>query len=338
MVSRKRSGGVARIKAITMGYALMAIALFIVQVLRFFGTNAVVEFAAMGVTLFAWILVFTGFAGLARYGGEFRRGKVAAMAGAVFVVLEVIFAIRGLRSEVSGQAFIDIYVLFFTFASVVTMLYAYAKAFKGYGPYVARASEQVAARYPRTTALVGVLLILFMIAIPIMMMLPKVPGFLGTFIMASLALLLQLYVCRLLLDGYQALYRRRFGEPMKEEVPATEAKPVVTKEKEAEADMQPAAESAPQVRKVRKVREAPMDDVPQQIRTTGPVADPAEEAGKAVGERPRDTVVYSREELERALQARHAANEKAARDTRTAESVDRIGNIEAAGNAAKTRE
>ena len=53
--------------------------------------------------------------------------------------------------------------------------------------------------------LIGTIVILTLVFVPIMQMLPKVTGYVGTLLLGVVAAIAQGYVCKLLLDGYHAV-------------------------------------------------------------------------------------------------------------------------------------
>ena len=72
-------------------------------------------------------------------------------------------------------------------------------------PIVEMTDERLASKYPRTALLVGTIVVLTLVFLPVMQMLPKVTGYVGTLTLGVVMALAQGYVCKLLLDGYHAV-------------------------------------------------------------------------------------------------------------------------------------
>lgn len=253
----KSKSGVSNIRIVVDGYAIMIVVLLLLQLARLLFTNTAIELTAVGATLVAWLLLMLGFHKMSPKGAEFKRGRAACLFGILMVVLQAVFIMRDLKAGMDTGTFIDFYVLFCWFMSICALLYTYAKALKGMQPIVEMTDERLGAKYPRTALLVGTIVILTLVFMPIMQMLPKVTGYVGTLILGLVAAVAQGYICKLLLDGYHAVRdntddakraaaaerprQRKKEKPRK--APRQKAVPAETKT--AEAPVRPKAVPAP---------------------------------------------------------------------------------------------
>jgi hypothetical protein len=203
-VSKSKSG-VSNIRIIVDGYAIMIVVLLLLQLSRLLFTKTAIELGAVGATLVAWLLLLLGFHKMSPKGAEFKRGRAACLFGILMVAAQAFCIMKDLKAGLAEGTYIDFYVLFCWYMSICALLYTYAKALKGMQPIVEMTDEWLAAKYPRTALLVGTIVILTLVFIPVMQMLPKVTGYVGTLILGVVAALAQGYICKLLLDGYHAV-------------------------------------------------------------------------------------------------------------------------------------
>lgn len=201
----KSKSGVSSIRIIVYGYIIMIITLLLLQLSRLLFTKTVIEMAAIVVTGLAWLILLFGFHKMSAKGAEFKRGRAACLFGILMVAGEAFFVFKDLRAGLAENTFIDVYVLFFWFMSICALLYTFSKALKGMQPIVELTDARLAAKYPRTALLVGTIVVLTLVFMPVMQMLPKVTGYVGTLILGVVAAMAQGYVCKLLLDGYHAV-------------------------------------------------------------------------------------------------------------------------------------
>lgn len=201
----KSKSGVSSIRIVVDGYVIIILVLLLLQLARLLFTNTGIELAAIGATAVGWLILLLGFHKMSRNGAEFKRGRVAALFGLLMVAGQAFFVMKDLKAGLGDGTFIDFYVLFFWYMSICALLYTYAKALKGMQPIVEMTDERLAAKYPRTALLIGTIVILTLVFVPIMQMLPKVTGYVGTLLLGVVAAIAQGYVCKLLLDGYHAV-------------------------------------------------------------------------------------------------------------------------------------
>ena len=203
-MSRTRSG-VSSIRVIVYGYIIMILVQLLLQVSRMLMPEVSFELGAIALMLFAWLVLLLGFHLMSSKGREFKRGRFAALLGVLATAAEAFYAYRYVKAGLGMATFIDMYVLFFWFLSVCILLYTFSKALKGMQPIVEMTDERLASKYPRTALLVGTIVVLVLVFLPVMQMLPKVTGYVGTLTLGVVMALAQGYVCKLLLDGYHAV-------------------------------------------------------------------------------------------------------------------------------------
>lgn len=201
----KEKSGVKNVRIIVYGYGIMILVLFLLQVSRLLVTNAKVEIAAIAGTMLGWLVLLAGFHLMSSRGAQFKRGRAACAFGILMVAGQAFYVAKDLKAGLGDSTFIDIFVLFFWFMSICALLYTFAKALKGMQPIVELTDEGLAAKYPRTAILVGTVVVLVLVFMPVMQMLPKVTGYVGTLLLGLAAALAQGYICKLLLDGYHAV-------------------------------------------------------------------------------------------------------------------------------------
>ncbi len=201
----KSKSGVSSIRIIVYGYIIIIVVQLLLQVSRMLMPKVSFELGAIALMLFAWFVLLLGFHMMSSRGKEFKRGRFASLLGLLATAGEAFYAYRYVKAGMGMATFIDMYVLFFWFISMCVLLYTFSKALKGMQPIVEMTDERLASKYPRTALLVGTIVVLTLVFLPVMQMLPKVTGYVGTLTLGVVMALAQGYVCKLLLDGYHAV-------------------------------------------------------------------------------------------------------------------------------------
>lgn len=201
----KRKSGISNIQIIVYGYGLMIVVQLLLQVSRLLMPKVSIELGAIGAMLAGWLLLILGFHLMSSKGSEFKRGRAAALVGLLATAAEAYYAYKDVKAGMGIATFIDIYVMLFWFLSICALLYTFSKALKGLQPIVEMTDERLATKFPRTALLVGTIVVLALIFMPVMQMLPRVTGYVGTLTLGLVSALAQGYVCKLLLDGYHAV-------------------------------------------------------------------------------------------------------------------------------------
>lgn len=202
------------LRFIAAGYFLLAAMLFAMQVCRIFWTSTILEIGSIGVDLVAWILIWRGFRSIKGEDRQFGRAHNVSMIAIVLILLQLAFTIRNVLAGMESGAFIDVSVLFFWFMAVVAMIYTFIKVLQGLGTLM----NKVSPNHPdtrkctrRTGWIVGVILVLVLLFVQVVALFSPIVQYIGVGVLGLVGLLSQLYVCRLLLNGYKEIH----GKPRK---------------------------------------------------------------------------------------------------------------------------
>lgn len=131
------------LKRVAIAFAIMAMAIFAIQIERLLLGKDILEFAYMGVLFLCWLLAVVGTRGALKYRVEFAQAYRACLIAAVCILAAGAMAFLNWHRGGGAQSFIQFGVLFFMYTQMMAMMYSYVKLLTGAGELCKRS------RYPK---------------------------------------------------------------------------------------------------------------------------------------------------------------------------------------------
>ena len=132
-MSERNLYNLSGLKRVSIAFAIMAMAIFAVQIERLLIGKAVFEFAYMGVLFLCWLLAITGTRGILKYRAEFAQAYRACLVAALCTLVGAAFAFLNWHRGGGMQSFIQFGVIFMMYTQMMAMMYSYAKILNGAG-------------------------------------------------------------------------------------------------------------------------------------------------------------------------------------------------------------
>lgn len=148
------------LKYILAGVSVMILSSLALDISQLFLKNSIVNWADCLVHGLGWLMVFLGISKCRKNRKEFKIAQLAAVAGLVSAVGQVLFAFKEYRAGLADIAFIDIKVMFFEYVGLLAMLYVLYMTMVGTAQLLAKNGLTKRAAKAKKTAYTCVLITL----------------------------------------------------------------------------------------------------------------------------------------------------------------------------------
>lgn len=186
----------------TGGLFLMAVATLALQALRVFKTWMPAELGFIAVNGIGWVLVFLGARRLVKGNYIWKRMPFVAVLAGLCLLGEGLMALRNIRSGMLEQSFVDFTVMFFLYLVLLCLFYTYRLALRNTAEIVKGSDAKLARRCMRSYKPACSIFMVTLIIIPISGIFSSFIEYISTGVVGIIGFLMQVYMCKLLLDGF----------------------------------------------------------------------------------------------------------------------------------------
>lgn len=114
-------------------FAIMALSDFAIHVIRMFDKNNIAEFAYIGLTFIAWVMMFAGCRKITEYSVFYQKAYYAVLPGLSAALIWGVVAAFDVQSKMGWQSFITMGAMLMGYISFMCKLYCYTNTLKGSG-------------------------------------------------------------------------------------------------------------------------------------------------------------------------------------------------------------
>ena len=184
-------------------FTIMALSDFAIHVIRMFDKNNIAEFAYIGLTFIAWVMMFAGCRKITEYSVFYQKAYYAVLPGLSAALIWGIVAAFDVQSKMGWQSFITMGAMLMAYVSFMCKLYCYTNTLKGSG--------EVAGGFRRNKLMMScfriwkpgfVILILSLLCVQAAPLFSELIKYIITVTAAIIALVMELLMIRNLLAVY----------------------------------------------------------------------------------------------------------------------------------------
>jgi hypothetical protein len=198
------------------GLVIIALDTLALQAVRMLATVTAAEFIYIGIILFAWFLILLGTDSIKRLHAAFARAMICAAVMMAVTFIELMIAYHNYAIELGEEAFIQFNVMLANYITIMGLFYTYYSMLQG-AEVVARIEKanKLSAKCAGRGRLCFAGIIACYVVIPIAGMFDPIVDYILTGVLGITALLLQLWMCFLLLCVYDLI---KGGKEVEDEV------------------------------------------------------------------------------------------------------------------------
>lgn len=296
-------------------FTIMALSDFAIHVIRMFDKNNIAEFAYIGLTFIAWVMMFAGCRKITEYSVFYQKAYYAVLPGLSAALIWGIVAAFDVQSKMGWQSFITMGAMLMGYISFMCKLYCYTNTLKGSG--------EIAGGFRRNKLMMScfriwkpgfVILILSLLCVQAAPLFSELIKYIITVTAAIIALVMELLMIRNLLAVYDIadgkvqvkrlddmLAAMDKTEELADEPVAEVSEPKVAMEAEvdSESEPEPEEESEPEPEEIEAENETEPETAAEPEDKPEPEAEPEpEETEEEIEEEPEATMEPEPEEGE----------------------------------------
>ncbi len=128
-------------KYILIGFLTIAIGNFFMEIVALFKDIEVLGWINIAIYILGWISIVLGTYKIRQNRIEFKRSFIIAICGIVFVIVEALLAVNGIRKGLVDEVFLSMGVMFFEYLSNLCILGMYFLVIKGVGQLMAKRGD-----------------------------------------------------------------------------------------------------------------------------------------------------------------------------------------------------